>query len=69
MLIMKIFLTEVDYYGKVFAGPNIVAENMEVADKVAEENGLTLVGELETIVVQKSGSYDYQPSSTGEILH
>ena len=42
---------------------------MEVADKVAEANGLTLVGELETIVVQKSGSCDYQTSSTGEILH
>jgi|TARA_B100000073_G_C23586390_1_gene514433 hypothetical protein len=66
---MKIFLTEVDYYGKVFAGPNIVADNIESATKVAENNGLTLVGELETIVVTESGEYNYQTSSSGETLH
>ena len=66
---MKIFLTEIDYYGKVFAGPNIVADNIESATKVAENNGLTLVGELETIVVTESGEYNYQTSSSGETLH
>ena len=66
---MKIFLTEVDYYGKVFAGPNIVADNIESATKVAENNGLTLVGELETIVVTESGESNYQTSSSGETLH
>jgi len=66
---MKIFLTEVDYYGKIFAGPNIVAEDMESATLVAENNGLVLVGELETIVVEKSGEYNYQTSSTEETLH
>ena len=66
---MKIFLTEVDYYGKSFAGPNIVADNIESATKVAENNGLTLVGELETIVVTESGEYNYQTSSSGDTLH
>jgi len=66
---MKIFLTEVEYYGKTYAGPNIVAEDIESATLVAENNGLVLVGELETIVVEKSGEYNYQTSSTEETLH
>jgi len=66
---MKIFLTEVNYYDQVFAGPNIVAEDIESATRVAAENGLILVGELESIVVEKSGEYDFQTRSTGETVH
>ena len=38
---MKIYLTEMEVYGKVFAGPNIVASSFEKADEAASQSGLT----------------------------
>ena len=48
---MKIYLTEMEVYGKVFAGPNIVASSFEKAEQAAEQSGLIVVGELDTLVV------------------
>ena len=39
---MKIFLTEYEEQGKVYAGPNIVAKNLEAAQVAAEINNLTV---------------------------
>ena len=33
---MKIYLTEMEVYGKVFAGPNIVAPSFEKAEQAAK---------------------------------
>ena len=46
---MKIFLTEYEEQGKVYAGPNIVAKNLEAAQIAAEINNLTVVGEFSEI--------------------
>jgi len=66
---MKVFLTELIMYGKTFAGPNIVAENMDTAIEAAEQNGLELVGELDTIVVDSSGNSYHTELSLNETLH
>lgn len=66
---MKVFLTELIMYGKTFAGPNIVAENMDTAIEAAEQNGLELVGELDTIVVDNSGNSYHTELSFNETLH
>ena len=41
---MKIFLTEIEEKGKKYAGPNIVAENLEEAEEAAKANNLIVVG-------------------------
>ena len=56
MLIMKIYLTEMEVYGKVFAGPNIVASSIEKAEEAAEQSGLIVIGELDTLVVNDDSS-------------
>jgi len=66
---MKVFLTELIMHGKTFAGPNIVAENMDTAIEAAEQNGLELVGELDTIVVDSSGNSYHTELSLNETLH
>ncbi len=48
---MKIFLTEIEELGKKYAGPNIVAPNLEEAEEAAEANNLTIVGEFTDIYV------------------
>jgi hypothetical protein len=48
---MKIFLTEIEAYGKTFQGPNIVAETLEKAEQAAQNNYLVIVGELDSIYV------------------
>ena len=50
---MKIFLTEIEAYGTTFAGPNIVASSFEVAELAAAQNNLIVVGELDSIYVDK----------------
>ena len=37
---MKIYLTEVEDNGKIYAGPNILALNWEEAEKAAKYNNL-----------------------------
>lgn len=54
---MKIYLTELEIYGNVYAGPNIIAANLEQAEVAANKNGLVVVGELENIVVNDDVSY------------
>ena len=48
---MKIFLTEIEAYGTIFAGPNIVASSYERAELAASQNNLVVVGELDSIYV------------------
>ena len=54
---MKIYLTEMEVYGKVFAGPNIVASSFEKAEQAAEQSGLIVVGELDTLVVNDDDTW------------
>jgi hypothetical protein len=54
---MKIYLTELEIYGNVYSGPNIIAATLEQAELAANKNGLVVVGELENIVVNDDVSY------------
>ena len=51
---MKIFLTEIEAYGTTFAGPNIIAKTSKRAEKAAMQNGLVIVGELDSIYIDDS---------------
>jgi len=48
---MKIFLTEFISNNNIYSGPNIVAEDLRTAKLAAFENGLEVVGELESLYV------------------
>ena len=68
---MKIFLTEIEELGKKYAGPNIVAPNLQEAEEAAEANNLTIVGEFTDIYVAK-GLMHYstdKDSITNRTLH
>jgi len=67
--IMKVFLTELTMRGRTYAGPNIIAEDIDLALEAAEQNGLILVGELDTIVVDESGNSQYTDISTNKTIH
>lgn len=54
---MKIYLTEMEIYGVTYAGPNIVASSFEKADEAAEKSGLTVIGELDSLVVNDDESW------------
>ena len=54
---MKIYLTELEIYGNVYTGPNIIAATLEQAEVAANKNGLVVVGEIENIVVNDDISY------------
>ena len=54
---MKIYLTEIEVYGKVIAGPNIVAPSFEKAEQAAKQSGLIVVGELDTLVVSNDDTF------------
>jgi len=54
---MKIYLTEMEVYGKVFAGPNIVASSFAKAEEAANKSGLTVIGELDSLVVNDDDSW------------
>ena len=47
---MKIYITSFYYKGDEYAGPEIIAESQTDADGIAEERGLTLVGELTDLI-------------------
>ena len=51
---MKIFVTQFEVHGKTYCGPNIIAEDIEAAEKIAESQGLEVQGEL-TDIVDTSG--------------
>ena len=49
---MKIFLTEfIAPDNKLYSGPNIVAQDLRTAELAAFENGLEVVGELDSLYV------------------
>jgi hypothetical protein len=54
---MKIYLTEMEIYGVTYAGPNIVASSFKKADEAAEKSGLTVIGELDSLVVNDDESW------------
>ena len=56
MQTMKIFLTEIDAYGTTFSGPNIIASTIERAEEAATQNGLIVVGQLDSIYIDDSNS-------------
>jgi hypothetical protein len=67
---MKIFLTEIEAYGKTFAGPNIIARTIEKAEQVAEQNYLVIVGELDSIYVDDADTEHVNVIETKDrILH
>ena len=68
---MKIFLTEIEEKGKKYAGPNIVAENLQEAEEAAEANGLTLLGEFVEIVTEEGLMHYLEPEGYNEekVLH
>jgi hypothetical protein len=68
---MKIFLTEINAYGTTFAGPNIIAKTIERAEQAATQNGLVVVGVLDSIYIDNSDSEHMNRVETNEekIIH
>jgi hypothetical protein len=68
---MKIYLTEMEEHGKKYAGPNILAENLQEAEEAAEANGLTLLGEFVEIVTEKGLMHYIEPEDFNreKVLH
>ena len=50
---MKIFLTEYQVNDKIYAGVNIFALDEQEADLIAEEHGVTIVGEITSIAFRE----------------
>ena len=46
---MKIFLTEYQSENKIYAGVNIFAMNEDEAELIADEQGVTIVGEIVSV--------------------
>ena len=68
---MKIFLTEIDAYGTTFSGPNIIASTIERAEEAATQNGLIVVGQLDSIYIDDSNSehVNVLPNEDEKIIH
>ena len=66
---MKVFLTEVMMHGITYAGPNIVADSLDRALQAADENGLILTGEIDSIVVDPHGNSTYTEISLNATIH
>ena len=68
---MKIFLTEINAYGTTFAGPNIIAKTIERAEQAATQNGLVVVGQLDSIYIDDSDGEHMNMIETNEekIVH
>ena len=49
---VKIYLTEFRVQGEntIYEGPNIFASSPEIAENIADEMGVTVVGELQDII-------------------
>ena len=56
---MKIFLTEITVENKPHSGPNIIASSWEEAELVALEEGLTVVGVLDSYYVPSGTTLHY----------
>ena len=66
---MKIYLTEVEHNGKIYAGPNILVLNWEEAEKAAKYNNLILVGEFVEIVTEGGLMHYIDKADSAEVLH
>jgi len=66
---MKIFLTEIEAYGTTFAGPNIIAKNIEDAEEAAKNNGIHVIGELDSIYIDKKAEQHMNILETERIIH
>ena len=70
---MKIFLTEFIFDDKIYSGPTIMAKDWETAELAALDNGLTVIGELTTMVVPKTEKKKYKdnviPFPKDRVLH
>ena len=57
---LKIYLTEFEYDGVTYDGPNIVAKNFKEAEQHADDLGIIVVGKLDTLIP----SYDTENHKT-----
>ena len=57
--------------GQKYAGPNILAENLQEAEEAAEANGLILLGEFVEIVTEKGLMHYIEPEDFNKekVLH
>ena len=53
---MRIFLTEFTYKGETHDGPDIIAESREIAEKTAKRKGVTVIGELDSLLAIEDDS-------------
>ena len=58
-------------HGQKYAGPNILAENLQEAEEAAEANGLILLGEFVEIVTEKGLMHYIEPEDFNKekVLH
>ena len=47
---LKVYLTEFEYNGVTYDGPNIVAKNFKEAVRHADDLGIIVVGKLDTFI-------------------
>ena len=70
---MKIFLTEFIFDDKIYSGPTIMAKDWKTAELAALDNGLTVIGELTTMVVPKTEKKKHKdnviPFPKDRVLH
>ena len=66
---MKIFLTEIEAYGTTFTGPNIIAKNIEDAEEAATNNGIHVIGELDSIYIDNEAAQHMNLLLTERTIH
>ena len=66
---MKIFLTEIEAYGTTFAGPNIIAKSIEEAEEAAKNNGMNVIGELDSIYIDNEAAQHMNVLQTERTIH
>jgi len=66
---MKIFLTEIEAYGATFAGPNIIAKSIEEAEEAAKNNGMNVIGELDSIYIDNEAAQHMNVLQTERTIH
>ena len=66
---MKIFLTEIEAYGTTFAGPNIIAKSIEEAEEAAKNNGMSVIGELDSIYIDNENTQHMNVLESERTIH
>ena len=56
---LKVYLTEFEYNGVTYDGPNIVAKNFKEAVRHADDLGIIVVGKLDTFI-SSSGTENHK---------